>query len=91
MRFGFFYSEKYSKAENCGQLSESLFGYKTIIPIHAVGLYLFVVITEDGAAIWMSAALFVAAYSLEALYRRTLKTGWRNLIVIVVCAVTVWR
>lgn len=86
--FGLFYTEKYAKAENCGQLSKSLFGYRVLIPFYALALY---IITSDWNLemmwVWAYALVFVASYAGESLYMRTLKIGVKNLIVIAACLI----
>lgn len=68
--FGLFFTEKKCKAENCGQISESIFGYKTLIPLYLLSLGM-VCITEIAT---MCMFLFAVVAS-AMVYRRTIKFG----------------
>lgn len=73
---GLFFSERRAKAENAGQISESWFGYKTMIPLYTVCLeavcssYILVVI------------IAVCAFFLTVAYKRTFKIGKVQAIVL---------
>jgi len=83
--FSLFYTEKYAKAENCGQISKSLFGYRVFIPFYAITFYVEAADWGISQIIWMYALIFIASYAMEALYSRTLKIGKKNLLVICGC------
>ena len=84
---GLFLLERRVKGENAGQISESPFGYKTMLPIYTVCL----------AGICDSVILYimiaVGAYLLTASYRRTLKIGTRQAIILaasLVAGIILW-
>ncbi len=79
-----FYSEKTAKSENCGQISSSPFGYRSMIPILAISSYLIAAAMDEIIlAVPIFGLVFVASYALEALYKRTLKIGWKSFIFLV--------
>lgn len=79
---GLFKTEKTSKAENCMQVSDSVFGYKTALPIFCLAGCTLV---EDSIIYFF--LILLAAYLLSAVYKKSFKIGWRQVIVIVVSAV----
>lgn len=72
--------EKNSKAENCGQRSESIFCFKTQIPIYTV--LLSIIALEDIAAL---CALLFGIFVLCIVYKRTIKIGWKFAIIVIGC------
>ena len=72
---GLFYTEKNCKAENCGQLSESIFGYKVCLP-----LYLFSLCMVCGDEVIMLSLVIFAAAALTFVYRRTIKIGKKQAV-----------
>ncbi len=82
-----FVSEKRAKAENCERISDSIFGYKTLIPYFSVLLYLNYAFENAGSIVATFAVIFIASYAMSALYRRTLKIGKKSLAIIVGCLV----
>lgn len=89
--FGLFFTEKNCKAENCGQISESIFGYKVCIP-----LYLFSLCMVCGDDVIMLSLVTFAAAALTLIYRRTIKIGKKQavlfaiyLAVSIVCGILV--
>lgn len=80
---GLFLAERKVKAENAGQISDSWFGYRVMIPLYTVCLF----------GLWANIfALFyflivIAAYLLTALYQRTLKIGIKPTVVLVLSTV----
>lgn len=76
---GMFLTEKECKAENCGQISESIFGYKTLIPLFTVCLMVSLTeyFTESIALIILAFCAFIATI----IYRRTIKIGKRQAII----------
>ncbi len=71
--------EKYDKAENCGQISESLFCYKLQIPVYtALLISLAVYILGDAVVICM---IVFIAFVLSIIYKRTIKIGWKFAVV----------
>ena len=83
---GLFSSEKNSKAENCGQVSESAFCYKTQLPIYAaLFTIMFLAISGD---VWVTLlALVFGIYVLSIIYKRTVKIGWKHAVVLGSCIV----
>lgn len=78
---GLFLLEKRTKAENAGQISDSRFGYKTMIPLYTVCL----------AGVCSSYVLYVLViacmFFLTVAYKRTFKIGKIQAIVLPVSAV----
>lgn len=74
-----FLTEKNCKAENCGQISESIFGYKTLIPIYTAVFIILLTEALDGSnsgnniIAWCVIAF--CAYLMTVIYRRSLKIG----------------
>lgn len=73
-------TEKSAKGENAGQISESWFGYKVMIPFYTVSIlsmiplhslmYIFVIL------------VIIGAYLLTSYYRRTLKISKNQIIIL---------
>ncbi len=79
---GLFVTEKTCKAENCGQRTESLFGYKTLLPAYTV--FLTAMAFEDAAVLCIVAFGILV---LSVLYKRTIKIGWKFAAVLAACFV----
>lgn len=81
---GLFLTEKNAKAENCGQISESIFCFKVLIPAYAamamVRALVSAIIELQNVALLFAVAF--GAYLLSVIYKRTLKIGWRYAIVL---------
>ncbi len=75
---GLFLSEKYVKAENCEQISDSLFGYRVMIPLYTFALALLGAIDSYVLVVLVAAA----SYAVSVLYKRTPKIGWKFAVVI---------
>lgn len=73
-----FATEKNLKAENCGQVSETAFGYKTLIPLYLIGIC--GVIYE----IWVVLIIAFAAFAVTVLWKRTVKIGAKQAILFAV-------
>ena len=72
---GLLFSAKTIKAENCGQISESIFCYKVSIPVYAVTL-LYYVFQEEYPVV-VICAIVVGLLVLSVIYKRTIKIGWK--------------
>lgn len=70
---GLFFSERVAKAENCEQLSESYFGYKTMILLYTFSLALLGTLNSYLLTVLVAGA----AYAVSTLYKRTAKIGWK--------------
>lgn len=86
---GLFMTERGCKAENCNQISESVFGYKTMLP-----LFLLVICSlfgkewlTESATIMLLAIVIAATYALAALYKKTFKIGWKYAVMLLCAAV----
>ena len=77
---GLFLNEKRAKAENAGQISESYFGYRTMIPLYTVCL----------SAVCFSpvllALIIACAFFLTVAYKRTFRIGIKQTVVFSVSA-----
>lgn len=75
---GLFLSERYAKAENCEQLSNSFFGYRVMIP-----LYTFAFAFLSAILSYVLVALVAAAaYAVSILYKRTPKICWKFAVIV---------
>lgn len=74
-------TEKYAKAENAGQLSESWFGYRVMIPYYTVCILSLMPLGEPLFYIFI-VLVIVGAYLTTAAYRRTLKIGKKQTIIL---------
>lgn len=81
---GLILTEKNAKAENCGQISESIFCYKVLIPAYVVIMAAIFMASQE--FVFLIAAAF-AAYVLSVVYKRTFKIGWKYAVVLVACFV----
>lgn len=73
--------EKKSKAENIEQITESWFGYKTVIPVYTSCLVSLCVGIPYVSFILIILVL-IGMYILSASYRRTVKIGWQQFAVL---------
>lgn len=75
-----FLTEKNCKAENCGQVSESIFGYKVMMPVYTVALFIVASFStiELNAVIWGILAFCTLIATI--IWRRTIKIGKTGLI-----------
>ncbi len=71
--------EKYDKAENCGQISESIFCYKLQIPVYTA-LLISLALYLMGDAVVICMIVFIA-FVLSIIYKRTIKIGWKFAVV----------
>ena len=74
-----FMTEKNCKAENCGQISESIFSYKVLIPVYLVLLTMVALKSETYELVFVVA---FGAFLLSILYKRNIKIGWKFAIVL---------
>lgn len=72
-------TEKISRAENCGQVTESLFSYKTLIPVYAISLSIW--LCSSPAAL---AVIGFAGIVATIVWRRTFKIGKNRAILLAV-------
>ncbi|MCD8371955.1 MAG: hypothetical protein LUD27_01485 [Clostridia bacterium] len=71
--------EKRNKSENCEQNSDSLFGYKVMIPLYEFTLCACIVY---GSEILILLITIAAGYFVTAIWKRSLKIGWKAFIVL---------
>lgn len=69
--FLLFFLLRYQKAENAEQISESPFGYKTLIPIYTAFM-----VALNGEHLLMTIFCFIGAVIATACYRRKFKFSW---------------
>lgn len=82
---GLFLAEKNSKAENCGQISDSIFCYRVQIPAY---LAMFTLVAwEASSNIVLLCAIAFGAFVLSIIYKRSIKIGWKFLIVLGACII----
>lgn len=83
---GLITSEKNSKAENCGQISESIFCYKLQIPLFVC--FLIATSTRTFGFDLFLFILVISALIVESIiYKRTVKVGWRFVFSIAISCV----
>ena len=70
-----FLTERKSKAENIGGVSESSFGYKVMIPLLTVCTLIDVDMVGNIYQIFLAVIVASAAFMLTALYKHTFKIG----------------
>lgn len=89
--FYLLFGEKYSKAERVGQISESLFGYKVMIPFYTVCLlsmcclkpnYYSYYSNFETSLVFEMLAVIIGAFMLTVLYRRTVKIGKKQALIL---------
>jgi hypothetical protein len=68
-----FFTLRYQKAENAEQVSESPFGYKTLIPLYTVFM-----VAMNGEHLLMTIFCFIGAVIATACYRRKFKFTWKD-------------
>lgn len=73
-----FVCEKNFKAENCGQISNTLLGYKILIPLYLIGLS---ALTGD---LWVICVLAFAAFAATVIWKRTIKIGCKQAVLFAV-------
>ena len=71
---GIFLCENHTKAENAGQISESLYGYRVLIPLYAFILMSGINFSYPDE-IFFVVLLCLGVYLLSVLYKRTAKIG----------------
>lgn len=82
---GLFFMEKRAKAENCEQISDSVFGYKTMIPLYTAGLLalydfsLGAIFSDFFLILFVFTA--VASFAITAIYKRTFKIERRQAVI----------
>lgn len=76
-----FLTEKNCKAENCGQITESIFCYKLLLPIYYLGLCTWIVPLME---MWALCIFAFCAFMLTALWRRTVKIGKKYLLLLII-------
>ena len=74
--------ERKAKAENCQQVSQSIFGYKVLIPLYTVCALTLSVVASDGIVYVLLAAEILASFFMTVLYKRSLKIDKFTLIVL---------
>ncbi len=72
-------TERNCKAENCGQRSESIFCYKSIIPIYTISF-----VALAGNSIVPILAVIFAEFVVSIIYKRTIKIGWKYFALLLV-------
>lgn len=76
-----FRKESKNRAENCEQISDSVFGYRLLLPIYAISIYSLCLTDIDDLA--LVAIIFAISYAAESLHKRTLKIGWKSFVLLV--------
>lgn len=77
-----FVSEKYTKSENAGQISESYFGYKVMIPLYTVLTLCLYDLARTETYIF-DVLIIVGFLLLTALYRRTVRIGLKHTLIFI--------
>ena len=77
-----FVSEKYTKSESAGQVSDSPFGYKVMIPLFTALALSFCDLSEPETYI-LVAMIIIGSLIATVLYRRTLKLGIRQTLILI--------
>lgn len=83
---GLITSEKNSKAENCGQISESIFCYKVQVPVY-VAMATIIAMSLEALEILLLSVIAFFAFLMGIAYKRTIKIGWKFTIVLALCMV----
>ncbi len=86
---GLIFTEKYSRAENCGQVSSSIFSYKLQLPVYSVLLMAAALsgISSGEADAILAVLIAFVIFLLSLLYKRTIKFGWKYAVVIAACLI----
>lgn len=82
--FGLFFTERRAKAENAGQLSESWFGYRVMLPLYTVCVLSLLDLKFWDTEIFLFIIFVTAAFFINVLYRRTFKIGKKQFIIFLV-------
>ena len=82
--FGLFFTERNAKAENAGQLSESWFGYRVMLPLYTVGVLSLLDLSFWDTEIFLLIIFVTAAFFANVLYRRTFKIGKKQFIIFLI-------
>lgn len=78
---GLFLTDKNTKAENAGQISDSWFGYKVMIPIYTVCLISMTIYL--GAVNFLTVLIIIAMFVLTATFKRSMKIGKTQSIIFI--------
>ena len=80
---GMIFTEKNCKAENCRQISNSIFCFKVQIPVYTA----LVTAAAWGATenIPFLCAIAFGAFVMSMIYKRTIKIGWKFAVVLAAC------
>lgn len=78
---GLFLLEKRTKAENAGQISESAFGYKVMIPLYSACLSYLSCSDMLGLSFLFLVMIAVCSFALTVLYKRTIKIGAKQTVI----------
>lgn len=79
-----FLTEKYSRYEKCGQISDSIVGYKTFIPLFVgFGIPCFLNLFNSSlvSCVLSIGITAIIGYILYAVYKRTVKIGWKSSLI----------
>ena len=79
---GLFLLEKHTKAENAGQISDSLFGYKTMIPIYTVCCLSLCISGSTALNVVAVVMTILISTAITVIYKRTVKIGWKQAVAI---------
>ncbi|MDE6505608.1 MAG: hypothetical protein K2L42_07055, partial [Clostridia bacterium] len=79
---GLFLLEKKTRAENAEQISESLFGYKTMIPLITACALALCISRYTALNVVVVVIIVLVASAICMTYRRTVKIGWKQLIIL---------
>ena len=83
---GLIRSEKNCKAENCGQISESIFCYRGQLPVYAFLLSTLCISMDFNIAdLALLLGLAFLVYVMAIVYKRSLKIGWKFAVVLGLC------
>lgn len=77
---GLLFSERKAKAENVGQISDSWFGYKVMLPLYAVCLTS-VCVLESYLSLFLIILIATVIFFVYVLYKRSIKIGKNQAIV----------
>ena len=78
---GLFLLEKRAKAENAGQISESWFGYKVMLPLYSSCLAFASCSELMAASLLFIVMIAVGSFAVTVLYRRTIKIGAKQTLI----------
>ena len=80
---GLILTEKNCKAENCRQISNSIFCFKVQIPVYTALLTAAAWSTTEN--IPLLCAIAFGAFVVSVIYKRTIKIGWKFAVVLAAC------